>query len=87
MPSGDSEPAAVRPRTVRYDLGADGVVTIEVALLESARVNCRSARDLSPTSFRQQLLDLAEFEVALFRSSGVGHLEFSQRIEDDLGDD
>lgn len=74
MPNGDSEQAAVRPGTVRYDLRTHGVVTIEVALLESARVTCRSASNLSPTSFRQQLLDLAEFEVALFRSSGVGHL-------------
>jgi hypothetical protein len=38
-------------------------------------------------SFRQQILDLAKFEVALFRSLGVGHLEFTESIEDDLGDD
>lgn len=71
----------------RNDLRTHGVVTIEVALLESARVNCLSARSRSATSLRQELLDLLKFELALFRSSGVGHFEFSQRIKDNLGDD
>jgi len=63
------------------------VVTIEVARRESARVNCQPAHGWSPMSFRQQSLDLAKFEMAFSRSFGVGHLEFSQRIKDDLGDD
>jgi hypothetical protein len=44
-------------------------------------------RDGPLTSFRQQLLDRAQFEAALFGGFGVRHLEFSELIQDDLGDD
>ena len=75
------------PRTGRYDFKNSQAMPIEIALLESARVNRISAHGWSPMSFRQQSLDLAKFEMAFSRSFGVGHLEFSQRIKDDLGDD